>query len=188
MTRGDSISKVKNPSKKKAGAPKAGSNRLDELSRLIDTFCETHLNDEYKASCREMAGALCRKRTLVLSGKSETWAAGIVYALGQVNFLMDPAQNPHMTSAQIANGFGLSVSAMQSKATIIRKALKLFQFHPKWTLPSRVDSNPVIWLLEVNGILMDIRRAPRGVQVAAYERGLIPYIPADRATNEGNVD
>jgi hypothetical protein len=35
-------------------------------------------------------------------------------------------------------------------------------------------------MLEVNGFLMDIRMAPREAQVAAYERGLIPYIPADR--------
>jgi hypothetical protein len=28
--------------------------------------------------------------------------------------------------------------------------------------------------------LMDIRYAPREIQVAAYKKGLIPYIPADR--------
>ena len=35
-------------------------------------------------------------------------------------------------------------------------------------------------MLEVNGFLMDIRMAPRKAQVAAYEKGLIPYVPADR--------
>ncbi|MBI2425808.1 MAG: hypothetical protein HYV27_23485 [Candidatus Hydrogenedentes bacterium] len=132
-----------------------------------------------------MARALCRKRSLVLSGKSESWAAGIVYALGQVNFLMDPSQNPHATSAEIAKSLGVSISTMQAKATTIRKALKLFQFHPNWTLPSKVDDNPVIWLLEVNGILMDIRRAPRDVQVLACEKGLIPYVPGDRDGSTG---
>jgi hypothetical protein len=28
---------------------------------------------------------------------------------------------------------------------------------------------------------MDIRRCPREAQEAAFEKGLIPYIPADRA-------
>jgi len=32
----------------------------------------------------------------------------------------------------------------------------------------------------VNGFVIDIRLAPRDAQVAAYEKGLIPYIPADR--------
>ena len=54
-------------------------------------------------------------------------------------------------------------------------------FHPRWTLPSRMDENPVAWMLEVNGFLMDIRNAPRELQEVAFEKGLIPYIPADRA-------
>ena len=44
-----------------------------------------------------------------------------------------------------------------------------------------MDDNPLIWMLEVNGLLMDIRDAPREAQEIAYEKGMIPYIPADRA-------
>ena len=44
-----------------------------------------------------------------------------------------------------------------------------------------MDDNPLIWMLEVNGLLMDIRHCPREAQVVAFEKGLIPYIPADRA-------
>ena len=33
---------------------------------------------------------------------------------------------------------------------------------------------------------MDIRKAPREAQVVAYEQGLIPYIPADRAKPTGS--
>lgn len=180
MTNSSRTSKANSVDRLSAGIPKARAGWLNEVVEHTDAFCNTRLNTEYKSHCRKMAHALCRKRSLVLSGKSESWAAGIIYALGQVNFLMDPSQNPHTTSAQIANGLGVSVSTMQAKATIIRKALKLFQFHPNWTLPSKVDDTPLIWLLEVNGVLMDIRKAPRGAQVAAYEKGLIPYIPADR--------
>ena len=35
-------------------------------------------------------------------------------------------------------------------------------------------------LLEVNGLITDIRSCPREAQVVAFEKGLIPYIPADR--------
>jgi len=35
-------------------------------------------------------------------------------------------------------------------------------------------------MLEVNGFVIDIRSAPREAQVMAYQRGLIPWIPADR--------
>jgi hypothetical protein len=39
---------------------------------------------------------------------------------------------------------------------------------------------PLVWILKVNGLLIDIRTCPREAQVVAYEQGLIPYIPADR--------
>jgi hypothetical protein len=48
-----------------------------------------------------------------------------------------------------------------------------------------MGDNPLIWMLEVNGFLVDIRMAPREAQVAAYEKGLIPYIPADRSGQPG---
>jgi hypothetical protein len=42
-----------------------------------------------------------------------------------------------------------------------------------------LKDNPLVWMLEVNGIVMDIRSAPRGAQEEAYRLGLIPFIPAD---------
>lgn len=50
---------------------------------------------------------------------------------------------------------------------------------PDFEIASRVDDNPLIWMLEVNGFLMDIRHASREAQVVANEKGLIPHIPAD---------
>ncbi|MCG2785097.1 MAG: hypothetical protein L6461_08330 [Anaerolineae bacterium] len=58
--------------------------------------------------------------------------------------------------------------------------LKMHQLDPNWCLPSKIDSNPMVWYLMVNGMMVDVRYMPREVQVIAYEKGLIPYIPADR--------
>jgi len=52
---------------------------------------------------------------------------------------------------------------------------------PEWTLPSRLADNPLVWMLEVNGLMIDIRRAPAELQQLAYEKGLIPFIPAGRS-------
>ena len=163
-----------------AAVPKAFADRFTDLVGLTDAFCDAHLNAEYKDLCREMAVAICQKGSPVLKGKAEGWAAGIVYALGRVNFLGDPSQTPHMKSKDIAKGFGVSIATMQAKAKVIREGLDLVPFHPDWCLPSMMDENPLVWMLEVNGFLMDIRMAPREAQVVAYEKGLIPYIPADR--------
>ena len=48
---------------------------------------------------------------------------------------------------------------------------------PDWSLPSMVEKNPLIWMLEVNGLIIDVRHAPREIQEEAFRKGLIPYIP-----------
>jgi hypothetical protein len=36
--------------------------------------------------------------------------------------------------------------------------------------------NPMVWTLQVNGFMVDVRHAPREVQEIAFNKGLIPYI------------
>jgi hypothetical protein len=43
-----------------------------------------------------------------------------------------------------------------------------------------MDKNPLVWMGEVNGYLVDLRNMPREVQEIAFEKGMILYIPADR--------
>ena len=100
--------------------------------------------------------------------------------IGWSNFLDDKSQKPHLKLPAIDQALGVGQSTGQSKSMLIRKTLKIHQFDWKWLLPSRMSDRPSIWILSVNGFMMDIRRAPREAQVAAFERGLIPYIPADR--------
>ena len=85
-----------------------------------------------------------------------------------------------MKLTSIDKAFGVAESTGQGKSVAIRKLLKIRQFDWHWLLPSQLDQYSIIWVLEVNGLMMDIRHAPRGAQVVAFERGLIPYIPADR--------
>jgi hypothetical protein len=160
--------------------PKAYWRRLLDVVRLTDAFCDGHLNEEYKLLCREMAVAVCQAGSPVLGGKSESWAAGIVWALGRVNFLTDPTQDPHMTSAELAQGLGVSVSNMQAKGGVIRDLLDLAPLDPNWCLKSLLADNPMVWMVKVDGFVMDVRDLPRDAQVVAYEKGLIPWVPADR--------
>jgi hypothetical protein len=53
--------------------------------------------------------------------------------------------------------FGVSESSGAAKLAAIRKMLNLHPLDPNWTPPSRMDDNPLVWLLNVNGLLMDIR-------------------------------
>jgi hypothetical protein len=152
--------------------------RFDEITLLTDTFSQAYLNDEYTSLCRQLTATLCRKRPSPLSqGKAATWACGIIHALGTVNFLFDTSQTPYVPASQIASYFGLSTSTMQAKSKQIRDLLDMYQMDPNWTLPSKIDDNLLVWMIQINGFIIDARHAPREIQEEAFRKGLIPYIP-----------
>lgn len=151
------------------------------LTELTDAFCDRHLNDEYKQLCREMALILCDNEPNIHKGKPSGWAAGIVSALGFVNFLSDPETKPCMRADDVALGFGISPATMHARSRVIREGFNLMQLHPAWCLPSLLDRNPLVWMVELNGLMVDMRSMPRKVQEAAYRQGLIPYVPNDPA-------
>ncbi len=158
--------------------PKEMQARFDEITRLTDAFSQAYLNDEYAQLCRQLTATLCRKRpSPLIGGKAATWACAIIHALGMVNFLFDSSQTPHVPASQIWGYFGLSSSTMQAKSKQIRDLMDMYPMAPDWTIPSMVDKNPLIWMLNVNGLIMDVRHAPREVQEEALRKGLIPYIP-----------
>jgi hypothetical protein len=62
----------------------------------------------------------------------------------------------------------------ESRPLQIRKDLKITTFDPEWTLPSRMDKSPMAWLIQLNGMIMDVRR------------GMIPYIPGEQDTEQAD--
>jgi len=158
--------------------PKAMEPLFAEVTALTDRFSKERLNDEYAVLCRAMAAALARKRPSPLArGKPEVWAAGIVSAVGHVNFLSDRSTKPYARPGDVAAGFGVAESTAQSKGKQIRDLLGIGLMDHRWTLPSRMDRNPMAWMIQVNGLLVDARWMPRAVQEEAFRKGLIPYIP-----------
>jgi hypothetical protein len=43
-----------------------------------------------------------------------------------------------------------------------------------------MDSNPMAWMISVNGFILDARYAPRPIQEEAFRKGLIPYLPGEK--------
>jgi hypothetical protein len=163
---------------KEPSIPATARPAYEAVVSLTDAFCREHLNEEYEALCRKLAGMLARKRPSPLpSGKPETWACGIVRTIGWVNFLDDPSRRPHLKLTAIDKAFGVAESTGQGKSKAIRTMLKIRTYDPQWTLPSRMDENPMAWMIEVNGFVVDARHLKREFQEEAFRKGLIPYIP-----------
>lgn len=168
-------------SSRSKSVPKSLQARYDQIVALTDEVCARHLDTEYGDLAQRAVAALCRKRpSPVASGQPRTWACAVVYALGQVNFLSDRSHEPYMTMAELCAAFGVSQATAGPKAKAVRDALGMHQLDPAWSLRSMADRNPLVWMLEVNGFLVDVRDAPREVQEIAFERGLIPYVPGER--------
>ena len=162
--------------------PAAMRELFEAIAHSTDVFCDQHLNDEYKQFIHQALAALCRKRpSPLLKGQANSWAAGAVHALGTVNFLFDASQTPHCKATDIWTHFCVSASTGQNHSKKIRDALGMSPMDPAWTLPSRMDANPLIWMLEVNGYMVDVRRMPLEVQDIAFAKGLIPYVPGRKA-------
>lgn len=171
---------------KGAKIPKEMSSRYMEIAVIITAFCDEKLNAEYNEICLRALQKLCRKRSSashktppLISGKARTWACGIIYAIGSVNFIFDKTQPINLTAAEIAEWFELSKSTASNKAAEINKLLDLSYFNTEFLLKDLIDNNPAIWFLNVDGLIVDIRDMPYELQEEAFRKGLIPYIPGD---------
>lgn len=166
----------------RARIPQALRPRYDALAQLIDAVCQERLTEEYAQVSRRLAATLCRKRpSPVTRGRLETWACGIVYAIGSANFLFDKSQTPHLSASELCALFGVSTSSGANKAAEIRRLFRMGPLDLEWCLPSRLAENPIAWMISVNGIILDARSAPRAIQEEALRLGLIPFLPESPA-------
>ena len=169
------------PKTKSLSVPEAMQARFAEITALTDALCREKLNDEYAQVCREMTATLARKRPSPLTtGPAKSWACGIVYTVGSVNFLFDKSQTPHLRPDELCAWFGLAKSTGGSRSNKIKQILDIGLMDAQWTLPSRMESNPMAWMVSVNGFIVDARSLARPLQEEAYRKGLIPYLPGEK--------
>lgn len=109
------------------------------------------------------------------------WAAGVIYALGQINFLFDRTQTPHLTAEQLADALGVVKTTMANKAGLINRTLDIGILEPELTRVAVLEQHPMAWLVEVDGFIVDARMLPAEVQEDARRRGLLPDLEAFRA-------
>jgi len=159
--------------------PVANRPRAAAIIEVTDRVCAQLLNDEYAALACKAVAKLARKRpSPISSGKPATWAGGVVYALGQINFLFDPASRPSATTDDLGKAFGVAKSTLSAKAKQVRDLLKLDYGSADFLFDAVVDASPMVWFISVDGLIMDARQLSLAQQTAAFRQGVIPYIPA----------
>ncbi|WP_420645605.1 DUF6398 domain-containing protein [Candidatus Leptofilum sp.] len=167
--------------KKSSRVPKQLKPKFEAITELTDAVCNAHLDQEYAEYARYLAAALARKRpSPIARGQAKSWAAGIVHALGLVNFLSDQSFEPSMRVRDLWKLFNVSEATGSSKSLQIRKMFDMYQFDPEWTLPSLMEMNSMAWMVQTpDGFIVDARSFPYEMQQMLAEAGIIPYVDAD---------
>ena len=163
--------------------PAALRHDVEEIFKLTDPFCAEHLDAEYGELVRKLVAKLARKRPSPLArGDLRVWAAAAIYTVGSVNFLFDRPQRPHLTGDDLSDLTGVPKSTLANKAKLIRDVLRIGQMEPEFCRRELLASNPMAWMISVDGFIVDARTMPPDVQAAARRRGMIPDFAAEGAS------
>lgn len=155
--------------------PRQMRGAYEAVVALTDAFCAAHLDAEYAALARKMAATLARARPSPLArGGAKSWAAGIVYHLGQINWMFDAGSPGWIPAKRLVELLGVSGTTALRRAREIRERLRTDDpYDVRWFLPSR----PEAWMLERDGIAFDARLLAREAQEEMFRLGLIPFVP-----------
>ncbi len=94
--------------------------RIKMIEEKIHDFCRKYLNEEYEGYALKLCGKLGRKRIIDINrGRSEIWAASIVYVIARLNFLFDKMNVNYITVETISKFFNTKKSTIGNKATHI---------------------------------------------------------------------
>ena len=131
--------------------------KKEALIEMTDGFADRYLDEDYKMLCRKLIDKMSRKRQVpFLSGRLEIWAAAVVYALGQINFLFDKNFEPYVSATDLCNYFRTSQSTTSQKAKIIRDMFKMRYFDEEFSTERMQKENPLKEFVMVDGLVVPV--------------------------------
>jgi hypothetical protein len=145
--------------------------KMQELIKMTTGFCETYLDTDYKQLCENLIKKMSRKRNIpFLSGRTEIWAAAIVYAIGSINFLFDKSFKPYATTEDICRHFGTTKSTTSQKAKVIRDMFRLNYWDKEFSTTHMKETNPFSNMVMVEGLIVDKRFLSAEIQEVADDK------------------
>ena len=102
--------------------------RLKEITDIIKIHCNIAFDDNYYKTTKGLINKLKKNKEFSMdSGKVEGWISGLLYVVGEDSNLFDTGNwmrdKIYLSKTDLANGVGVSVSTMRSRANQIREAL-----------------------------------------------------------------
>lgn len=111
------------------------ASKYEEIIDKIKSFSNEYLNEEYENLCVNATETLfLNNEDKLKKGKSFSWAAGIVHAIGTVNNLFDSKEEPYIKATDLYKEFGVSSSTGSSKSKEVKNLLDLSKENTKWII------------------------------------------------------
>jgi hypothetical protein len=114
----------------------------EEIAGMITAFCDEKLDSDYRKLCLKVL-----RKLNPTSGKPNTWAAAIVYAIAQNSYMIGNRYSIilgrpkyHFTPDEIAAFFSVSAGGMQNKAKLIRDELGIRHERAEWMTPEQKNN------------------------------------------------
>ncbi len=144
--------------------------RQQEILDLIRRFCDEKLDEEYFDISERVLQKLGRKKAVPFqTGKIETWAAGIIHAVGTINFLFDKTSEPYVSVNEIGTFFGVATSTVSGKSKEIRDMLKMDRWDKEFSTKRMNESNPFTSWVTVDGLIVPIDGLPEPYKTIALQ-------------------
>ena len=121
--------KLERPLRRKPGTsdPKQLAERIAQIKNRIAEFGGKRLHDTYTEFATRLCDAVAATDQLYIHrGRIDIWAAAIVYAIAQLNFLFSSETPHHLTPEELCNWFKVKKTTVSSKAGTIRNTLDLY--------------------------------------------------------------
>lgn len=115
--------------------------KYEEIINKIKNFSSEYLNDEYKNICVMAAETLfLNNEEQLKKGKSFSWAAGIVHAIGTINNLFDSKEEPYIKVTDLYKAFGISSSTGSNRSKEVKKLLDLSKENKQWIIGEPINA------------------------------------------------
>jgi len=131
---------------------------------------------------------MARKRNVpFLRGRVDIWAAAIIYALGQINFLFGASSEHRVSRSEICNHFGIGQGTVSQKAKKIRDMFRMSYFNDEFSTRATREDDPFKeFVMLPNGLIVDINTLSLMFEKVIGLKGIFaPFQDAEDGKNAG---
>jgi Domain of unknown function (DUF6398) len=87
----------------------------------------------------------------------------------------DETQDSHHRCARLSEAFGVAKATMGSKARQVRDRLRISPFSPEFERADVAARNPLKWIIEVDGLAVDVRHVPLEMSRSPSDASCTPF-------------